>query len=108
MVADVTTDLDKYISESGSEFKASLQLTPEDGIGEIITKESAIGYARGAKRLIRETAKKYGADKVHLFFAGPLGVAIFLGQLLNSMPEVQCYEQKQDGGYQLSCLIPRT
>ncbi len=108
IVADVTTDLDKYISNSGSRFKASLQLTPEGGIGEIITRESAIGYARSAKRLIRETVAKYGVDKIHLFFAGPLGVAIFLGQLLNSMPEVQCHEQKQDGGYQLSCLIPKT
>jgi hypothetical protein len=108
IVADVATDFDKYVSESGSLFKASLQLTPEGGVGEIITKESAIGYARSAKKLIREAATKYGVDKIHLFFAGPLGVAIFLGQLLNSMPEVQCYEQKQDGGYQLSCLIPRT
>ena len=108
IVADVTNDLDKYISESGSRFRASLQLTPENGVGEIITNESAIGYARSAKRLVREIAKKYGVDRIHLFFAGPLGVAIFFGQLLNSMPEVQCYEQKQDGGYQLSCSIPRT
>ena len=71
-------------------------------------KESAIGYARSAKRLVRETVSKLGVDSIHLFFAGPLGVAIFFGQLLNSMPEVQCYEQRQDGGYQLSCLIPRT
>lgn len=108
IVADVTTDLDKYISESGNRFKASLQLTPEGGVGEIITRESAISYARSAKRLIREAVTKHGVDMIHLFFAGPLGVAIFLGQLLNSMPEVQCYEQKQDGGYQLSCLIPRS
>ncbi|MFA6005316.1 MAG: SAVED domain-containing protein [Patescibacteria group bacterium] len=108
IVADVTTDLNKYISESGSRFKASLQLTPESGVGETITKESAISYARSAKRLIREAVTKYSVDKISLFFAGPLGIAIFLGQLLNAMPEVQCYEQKQDRGYQLSCLIPRT
>ena len=108
IVADVTTDLDKYISTSGSLFKASLQLTPENGVGEIITKESAVGYARSAKKLIREAVTKYDIDKIHLFFAGPLGVAIFVGQLLNSMPQVQCYEQRQHGGYQLSCLIPKT
>ncbi len=108
IVADVTGDLNKYISESKTQFKASLELSPKNGIGENITKESAIGYVRDAKRLMREVARKYDVDRVHLFFAGPLGVAIFLGQLLNTMPEVQCYELKQDGGYNISCLIPRT
>lgn len=34
IVADVTTDLNKYISASGNLFKANLQLTPENGVGE--------------------------------------------------------------------------
>ena len=108
IVADVTNDLERYISETGTQFKIILELTPENGIGEIISNESAIGYARDAKRLIREVTNKYGINKIHLFFAGPLGLAIFFGQLLNSMPEIQCYEQRYDGGYQLSCLIPKT
>jgi hypothetical protein len=108
LVADVTGDFDTYVSQSGTKFRSYLELTPENGIGESITRESAIGYARSAKRLIRQTLSKRPATRIHLFYAGPLGVAVFFGQLLNSMPEIQCYEQKLEGGYQLSCLIPKT
>lgn len=108
IVADTSSDFDKYVSDSGNKFNAVLDLFPQNGIGEFVNKESVISYARNAKGLIRDAITKCKTNKVHLFFAGPLGLAIFFGQQLNSMPEVQCYEQKIDGGYQVSCLIPKT
>lgn len=105
VVADVSDQLDVFINESVKDFKASLTLQPQTGIGEFINNESAVAYARDAKRLIRQAIGKYKTDEIHLFFAGPLGMAIFFGQMLNAMPEIQCYEQNISHGYKLSCTI---
>lgn len=105
VVADVSDQLEIFIKENNTDFKASLTLQPQTGIGEFINNESAVAYARDAKRLIRQAMSKYKTDKIHLFFAGPLGMAIFFGQMLNAMSDIQCYEQKNSGGYSKACLI---
>ncbi len=105
VVADVSDQVDIFIKENNKDFKASLTLQPQTVIGEFINNESAVAYARDAKRLIRQAISKYKTDKIHLFFAGPLGMAIFFGQMLNAMSEIQCYEQKNGGGYNEACLI---
>lgn len=105
VVADVTDQVKVFMKESKKLFKGVLTLEPEKGIGEFISNQSAVAYARDAKILIRNALSKYKTNSIHLFFAGPLGFAIFFGQLLNAMSDVQCYEQKIEGGYQLSCLL---
>lgn len=54
------------------------------GLARLIAKE--IGEARQRLRTIRRT---------HLFFNGPVGVAILLGQLLNAHGPIVCYEHQQ-------------
>jgi hypothetical protein len=108
MAADTSSEFDRYIEESGKKFQTILDLSPENGIGEAINEESCIAYARDAKNIIRETANKYGVKKIDLFYAGPLSLAVIFGQLLNAMPDIQCYEQKNGGGYSKSCLLSQT
>lgn len=64
----------------------------------------AASFASAAKDVIKQSLVKYKAKKTHLFFYGPLGLAIFLGQKLTSVGQIQLYEF-QDPGYKPSCLI---
>ncbi|MFW1406318.1 SAVED domain-containing protein [Vibrio parahaemolyticus] len=47
---------------------------------------------------------KYKSKKTHLFYFGPFGLAVFLGQKLTSVGAIQLYEF-QDPGYNPSCLL---
>lgn len=42
---------------------------------------------------------RHGFCRVHLFYAGPFGLAVLLGHLLNSVGEVRLYELQLEGGY---------
>lgn len=74
-------------------------------IGTRLDAPAAMAYAYDAKRIIRETVDKYGCSTIHLFYAGPLGLAILLGRLFNAMhASIQCYEEQQVG-YTPTCLL---
>lgn len=45
-----------------------------------------------AKRILQDIMSKAQAKKLHLFFAGPAQVALFLGHRLNAVGKTQCYE----------------
>jgi hypothetical protein len=64
----------------------------------------AVSLASAAKDIIKEMGTKYKTGKTHLFFYGPLGLSIFLGQKLTSVGDIQLYEF-QNPGYKPSCLI---
>ncbi len=64
----------------------------------------AVSLASASKDVIKEMTTKYKSKKTHLFYFGPLGLAVFLGQKLTSVGQIQLYEF-QDPGYKPSCLI---
>ncbi|MGH8703153.1 MAG: SAVED domain-containing protein [Burkholderiales bacterium] len=43
---------------------------------------------------------------MHLFFFGPFGLAVLLGQKLNGLADIQCYERSKAPGYTPSCRLP--
>ena len=108
VVADVSSDFIKYCRESNQTYRTILEISKPDGSDGILSNEDVLAYCRCAKNIIREQAKQHSAKKVHLFFAGPVGMAIFFGHLLNSMPSFQLYEQKLGGGYVASAFLPET
>ena len=56
------------------------------------------------RNVLGELLKKYRVVRTHIFFYGPLALAIILGQQLTSIGEVQLYEY-QDPGYVPSCML---
>ncbi len=109
LVTDVGIQVQEYLEEIGEKFRACLRLTPHGGTSSDAIPDDggsvAVKYARQAKDFIRTAMDKYQCSHAHLFYAGPLGLAIFLGQYFNDMGEIQCYERRKDSGYQKSCLL---
>lgn len=64
----------------------------------------AASLASAAKNFIKEELVKNQSSRAHLFFYGPLGLAILLGQKLTSVGKIQLYEY-QNPGYVPSCLL---
>jgi hypothetical protein len=46
-----------------------------------------------------------GSKQVHLFFAGPAFLALFLGHRLNATAPIQCYERVSTGQYVPTCRL---
>ncbi len=105
--ADVTNKVDNFIRANRKKFRARVALIPDMcTFGERIDCQTALAFALTAKKLIREAVAEYRCDTVHLFYAGPLGLAIFLGRLFNAMGvDIQCYEEQNENGYAPSCLL---
>lgn len=76
----------KIVSADGS---ARRELTPGQGTQLARQIIGAIREARGQLRTI---------ERIHLFLAGPAGLAVLLGQLLNAVGPVQTYEHDQTSG----------
>lgn len=105
---DVAPRVDTFLKSSGLSCRARLSLTPDSGLGGRLDGPTALALASHAKCLIRQAVDRYGCTGIDLFYAGPLGLAIFLGRLFNAMQAtIQCYEEQHDGtGYTLSCQLP--
>jgi hypothetical protein len=104
---DVARSVDAFLRTSGISCRARLSFIPESGLGGRLDGAAALNYANGAKKILRQAIDRYQCTTVDLFYAGPLGLAIFLGRLFNAMhASIQCYEQQDDGtGYVPSCLL---
>ena len=61
-------------------------------------------FRPGRPRASRQLLKKYGLRKTRIFFYGPFALAVFLGQHLTSVGEIQLFEY-QDPGYVLTCSL---
>ena len=102
---DVSLKVNQFTHYSGRSFRARLRLIPDAGMGSTIDGATALKYADDAKQQIRKAIDSYGCNVVHLFYAGPLGLAIFVGRLFNAMhADIQCYEE-QKVGYKPTCLL---
>lgn len=105
--ADVTSKVNQFINNKRAEFRARLCLVPDTGPGAMLDGPTALAFAHQAKQLIRQAVDRFHIDTVHLFYAGPLGLAMFLGRLFNAMhADIQCYEEELGGDYTPSCRLP--
>lgn len=95
----VTADVSAAIAASYSvlpPFRAIIEARPLDvSPSSDLVLSSAEGerLARAVIAKMREVRTTYGASgTVHLFIAGPLGLAILIGRMLNTFAEVATYE----------------
>lgn len=94
-------------------FRAILRIEPPDGLGNahIKTTAEASTVARLVSAEIRKARATYPVIKrTHLFYSGPVGIAMMIGQQLNAVGPVQLYEHHQTpddavGTYKPSALL---
>lgn len=82
-------------------FRGIVSIRPENEAQrcELQHPGQATHVARQIARAIREgRAAMPGIKCIHLFFAGPAGLAVLLGQQLNALGPIQTYEQVQPEG----------
>jgi len=96
----------KYFKDNQLAIKKLILVSPnkKPGNSSIQSDSEAITLASASKDILRQMQIKYKSQKTHLFYFGPLGLSIFLGQKLTSVGQIQLYEF-QDPGYKPSCLI---
>lgn len=99
-------DVSDYFSSNSIPIKKIISIEPESTPGNfsIQNDSEAVSLASEAKDAIKQMISKYKATKIHLFYFGPAGLALFLGQKLTSVGVIQLYEF-QDPGYKPSCLL---
>lgn len=91
-------------------FRAVLSVAPTDGsTRRELAPGQATQLARQIVGAIREARGQLRTiERIHLFLAGPAGLAVLLGQLLNAVGPVQTYEHDQTSGvgcYRAAALL---
>jgi SMODS-associated and fused to various effectors sensor domain len=95
----------KYVESAGNLPRAFVFISPpSQGAQSIRGAGDAVAFARAVREHLGQLLKKYNLRKTRMFVYGPLALAVFLGQQLTSIGEIQLFEY-QDPGYVLSCSL---
>lgn len=98
-------DMTRYVNGLGISPRVNAFVSPPSQGGQSIGgSEDACAFALAVRNVLGELVKKYRITRTHVFFYGPLALAVFVGQQLTSIGEIQLYEY-QDPGYVPSCLL---
>ena len=99
-------DVVEFLRHNNISVKQLILINPSSTPGNLsIQNDSeAVSLASASKDVIKEMVTRYKAKKTHLFYFGPFGLSVFLGQKLTSVGQIQLYEF-QDPGYKASCLL---
>lgn len=102
---DGREDVRRYIESTRVPPKLFAFMAPSSpGSQSIAGAEDACAFARGVREQLGDLLKRHGIRRTRLFFYGPQALAIFLGQHLTSIGEIQLFEY-QDPGYVASCTL---
>jgi hypothetical protein len=77
---------------------------PSQGAQSIGGAGHAVAFAQAVRDRLGQLLKAHGLRMSRIFFYGPFALAVFLGQHLTSIGEIQLFEY-QDPGYVPSCLL---
>ncbi|MGD9902807.1 MAG: dsDNA nuclease domain-containing protein [Vicinamibacterales bacterium] len=102
---DGREDIRRFVDSTGHPPKIFAFMSPSTtGSQSIGGAEEACAFARAVREEFGELLKAHGVRRTRLFFYGPLALAVFLGQQLTSVGEIQLFEY-QDPGYIPSCTV---
>lgn len=102
---DGRLDVMRYIEVTGQPPNAFVFMSPpSQGAQSIGGPEDACAMAQAVRDKLGEILKARQLRMTRLFFYGPFALAVFLGQQLTSIGQVQLFEY-QDPGYVPSCLL---
>lgn len=71
----------------------------------IISAKQANAVVEKIKKEITIISGRIGAKQLHLFYAGPAHLALFLGHRWNTLPPVQCFEWVASNNYVPTCSL---
>ncbi len=100
---------ERFFTENDLNHRALLHWQPQNGFADssIPNQGVALHTARAIGVKIKQVAQELDVPHIHLFFAGPSGLALFLGMQLNGCPPIRLYEYMRDqNAYGPSFLIP--
>ncbi|ARK26378.1 hypothetical protein SporoP37_16485 (plasmid) [Sporosarcina sp. P37] len=98
----IADEVTSYLEGEKLSYSPKLYLHTES---PITTAEQANLVINKLKKEVKAVATKVDAEKVHLFYAGPAHLALFLGHRWNGLPPVQCYEWINTGQYSPTCTF---
>lgn len=100
---------ERFFSNQGQGYRALLHWQPQAGfaVNSLPNQGAALFAARAMGVKIKQVAQALDVPRIHLFFSGPSGLALFLGMQLNGCPPIQLYEYKRSqSAYGPSFLLP--
>jgi len=102
---DGRQDILKYIESTGNPPRIfAFMSPPSQGAQSIGGAGEAVAFGQAVREHLGQLLKKYGLRKTRIFFYGPFALAVFLGQQITSVGEIQLFEY-QDPGYVLTCSL---
>jgi hypothetical protein len=102
---DGRADISRYIDGTGHPPRFFAFMGPlSPGSQAIGGSEDACAFARGVREHLAKLVKSHNIRQTRIFFYGPLALAVFLGQQLTSVGEIQLFEY-QDPGYVPTCAL---
>ena len=102
---DGRQDIVKYVEGTGSLPRIFVFISPpSQGAQSIRGAGDAVAFALAVRENLGQLLKKYNTGKTRIFFYGPFALAVFLGQQMTSIGEIQLFEY-QDPGYVPSCSL---
>ena len=98
--------VEQYLGQAGLRIRAGVYVYPAAGPSATSVNGQTVGaFATAVKRVIRRVCNLNSPRIIHLFYLGPLGLAVLLGQKLNGLTDIQCYERDRADGYTPSCRL---
>ena len=102
---DGRKDIVNYVQSTGKPPRIFAFMSPLlRGAQSIGGSGDAVAFAQAARENLGQLLKKYDLRQTRIFFYGPFALAVFLGQQLTSVGEIQLFEY-QDPGYVPTCRI---
>lgn len=102
---DGRQDIVKYVESTGNPPRIFAFISPpSQGAQSIRGAGDAVAFGQAVREQLGSLLKKYDLHKTRAFFYGPFALAVFLGQHLTSVGEIQLFEY-QDPGYVPSCTL---
>ncbi|MFC6977239.1 SAVED domain-containing protein [Halomicroarcula sp. GCM10025709] len=98
IAADVQPEIDQMHNDL-PDFNGILRLTPEDGPGVELSPAQAAHAADVFRTKVRDAIKELPkTSTIHLFIAGPMGLAFLFGRNSNTLRPIQTYLYSKDEG----------
>jgi hypothetical protein len=102
---DGRQDVFNYIERTGNPPRIFAFMSPSSpGAQSIGGAGEAVAFVQAARERLGQLLKKLGLRRTRIFFYGPFALAVFLGQQLTSVGEIELFEY-QDPGYVLTCSL---
>jgi hypothetical protein len=102
---DGRQDIVKYVESTGIQPRLFAFVSPpSQGAQSIHGAGDAVAFGQAVREQLGKLLKEHGLRKTRIFFYGPFALAVFLGQHLTSVGEIQLFEY-QDPGYVPSCTL---